>query len=112
MSFIPNTNSGQSNTKEIRFNGYGHEMHLGHLVWTRKLFGAITHGCRERYGQSTVIEKTPRRVMLRHAKQDYYCSSCGQKINKDDMHGSEFYEHYCLDCVTPFEPKAEVEFKW
>lgn len=111
MTFLPDTNKPQSD--EVRFNSYGHEMRLGELVWTRKLYGSLTSGSyiREKYGQSPVIEKIPRGVTLRHAKQDWDCEDCGQKIYQDDMHGSTFYDHYCLDCVTPYEPKTEVEFK-
>jgi hypothetical protein len=99
---------------EIRFNGYGHEMKLGKMVWTRKLYSTLASGSaiKERYGQYTVIEKTPHQVRLRHAIQDWQCSSCNTKIYKGDMHGSTFYDHYCLDCVTPFQPETQVDLEW
>jgi len=113
MGYIPDSKELNEDV-EIRFNAYGHEMRLGELVWTRQLFGSLTSGkyIREKYGQSPVIERTPLRLKLRHAKQDWSCSNCGQKIYEGDMHGSEFYHHYCLDCVTPYEPETEVIFKW
>lgn len=114
MGFIPNANDAQLNTKEIRFNGYGHEMQLGKLVWTHKLYGSLTSGryIKGKYGQSPIILRVPIRVKLRHARKDWFCSDCGQKIYEGDMHGSEFYAHYCLDCVTPFRPEDQVDFNW
>ena len=115
MSIIPNTNNIPTDTKEIRFNGYGHEMRLGEIVWLRKLGqGIIIQGGRvqQKYGQYKVRLRQPIAVRLRHAKQEYWCRNCRQKICEGDMHGSEFYNHYCLDCVTPFEPETQVEFEW
>lgn len=97
---------------EIRFNARGEQFELGQVAWTRQLYGALASGSyiRQKYGQSPVIEKTPYQVKIRHASQDWTCRTCGQKIDEGDMHGSTFYDHYCLDCVTRSKPETEVEF--
>jgi len=92
------------------FNGWGEEFELGQRVWTRHLLHVCSASgdySMRRYGHHRVIERSPIALRIRRAHCGWRCVDCGARIDKGDLHGSTFYDHYCLDCITQFEPKRD-----
>jgi len=102
-----------STKDEIRYTPEGFEVHLGQVVWSRKRYWSAVRGSlvKEKYGEYSGYEGCPQELTLRHARRDWSCADCGHKIYRDDMHGSTYYDHYCLDCITPTRPENWFEDK-
>lgn len=89
----------------------GNELRAGQVVWTRKLEPVPVRGDegRRRYGRQGGIEFRPRRLRVRHAAQGFTCSECGAAIALGELHGSAFYDHYCLRCCSEQRPPGRFE---
>ena len=87
---------------------------LGDTVWSRQLSWAETWGSeiRERYGVSRGYIGFPTQLVIRRARRRYRCHDCGRGIEKGELHGSAFYAHYCLDCVTHQRPPTQFRKTW
>lgn len=102
-----------STKAEIRFTAEGFEVHLGDTVWSKKRYWSAVRGSlvKEQYGKYSGFEGRPQELTLRHAARGWNCPDCLQVIHKGDMHGSTYYDHYCLDCITPTRPENWFEDK-
>jgi hypothetical protein len=76
---------------ELRYTKEGFELRHRHMVFRRRDVRS--------FGVETPCRASG--FWLRHARQNWSCRDCGGKIHKGDMHASEIYSHYCLDCVVP-----------
>lgn len=92
---------------ETWFTAEGYEMHPGDEVWSHKLHGSAVAGSmiREHYGVYSGFLRSSERLTLRHAAREHRCQDCGDRIDKGETHGSTYYSHYCLNCVTPKRPE-------
>lgn len=82
---------------------------LGDVVYSRALEWCATCGSqvRERYGVDRGFLGSPRELTVRKAARPWECRSCRAAIEKGRLHGSAYYAHYCLACVTPERPAEE-----
>jgi hypothetical protein len=79
---------------EMRVSCRGERFQLGDHVWTRN-------------DHKTLGFPVP--LTIRRARKNYRCRDCGETIVRGDIHGSDFYEHYCLECCTHEEPERYEE---
>ena len=87
---------------------------LGETVWARQLSWAETWGTliQKRYGVSRGYVGFPIELTIRRARRVWRCHDCGRQIAKGELHGSAFYAHYCIDCVTHQEPPTLFKATW
>jgi len=87
------------------------EMTRGQTVYTKELISKSTsRGSlnRKQYGSYTVLRKSAVTLGISKARYQYKCT-CGNVIEKGDLHGSDFYMHKCLECVTAEKPKSVIK---
>ncbi len=84
-------------------------MKLGDVVYSKKLHPRRVSGLvyKQQYGNYTGILYRPAILTIRKASRYYVCEDCFREIHKGTLHGSNFYTHLCLNCVTDEEPKPE-----
>jgi len=83
----------------------------GQQVWTKKLEAGNIRGSlvKERYGHYSGIEWTSIPLTITRARKVYRCADCGATIDKGELHGGSYYDHYCLDCVMADRPETRFE---
>jgi len=84
---------------------------IGQTVYSKKLEWSQVSGTsvKERYGYFHGYISSSTTLTIRKARFSYICDDCGKTIAKGELHGSAFYGHYCLNCVTAESP--EPQFK-
>ena len=103
-----------SQKASVQQSSTGEVFTLGDTVWSRKLSWTETWGSaiREQYGVYRGYIGFPTQLTVRRARRRYRCNDCGRWIEKGELHGSAFYAHYCIDCVTHQEPPRQFKAAW
>ena len=94
--------------REVRCTAEGYWVERGMRLWARRLRWAESQGTQNlvECGSHKGISGYPVPLTARDARRGWDCSGCGQRIEKGDLHGSTYYDHFCLECCTPFKPEA------
>jgi len=91
----------------MTFNAYGDEIVTGRTYYTIKHISVSRAGGSfyRNLGYTTpVIVKSEMPVVIRIARENYKCESCGANIDKDTLYAkptAKFATNkYCIDCIS------------
>jgi len=98
------------------FNAYGDEIVTGKTYYTIKHI-QVSQASGEYYRKLgykiPVIVKSELSVVIRIAKQDYKCESCGASIDEDTLYAkpaAKFATNkFCIDCISSVRESDRIE---
>jgi hypothetical protein len=87
----------------------GPELVRGQTVWTRRMEWDVIGGAdvQAKHGSYEIGRGRPLELTVRRASRSWLCTACDSAIPKGTLHGSAFYEHYCVECVTAVMPATQ-----
>ena len=82
----------------------------GQAVWSKKQYPFQSQGSlnKKKFGHYSVTLWSSTDLKAAKARRNHICRDCGKLIEKGTLHGSTYYYHYCLGCVTEERPEDRV----
>ena len=83
-------------------------MKKGQEVYSKRISWGESRGSliKEKCGSYVALVSSVTYLVYRKAKYSYHCTDCGKIINKGEMHGGTFYDHFCENCITETRPET------